>query len=230
MLLPVVAVAAGLFILVPSKPSSAVGKCKSEAAQGVDWSQCKKRLLMLNGSVFDGANLSGVDFGMTDLSGSSLKSANLTKASLMRASLARSDATGANFEKTEGHRADFSGIRADRAIFLSAEIQRANFTGAQLHGVDFTKAELGRAIFYKAEIGDTRFSMTNLSRATFHNATFDGPVDFDNAFMFLTRIEGLDLTKATGLKQDQVALACGDQHTKLPQGLSVPDSWPCDDD
>jgi uncharacterized protein YjbI with pentapeptide repeats len=230
MLLPVVAVAAGLFVLVPSKPSGAVGKCKSEASQGVDWSECKKRLLMLNGSVFDNANLSAVDFSMTDLSGSSMKGANLTKASLVRASLARIDATGANFEKAEGYRADFSGIRADKASFHSAEVQRANFTGAQLKGVDFVKAELGRVIFYKALIGDTRFSMTNLSRATFHNATFDGPVDFDNAFMFLTRIEGLDLTQATGLKQEQIALACGDENTKLPAGLSLPPTWPCDDE
>jgi uncharacterized protein YjbI with pentapeptide repeats len=230
MLLPVVAIVAGLFVLVPTKPSGAVGKCKSDAAQGVDWSECKKRLLMLNGSVFDNANLSVVDFSMTDLSGSSMKGANFTKASLVRASLARSDATGANFEKAEGYRADFSGIRANTASFLSAEVQRANFTGAQLKGVDFTKAELGRVIFYKALIGDTRFSMTNLSRATFHNATFDGPVDFDNAFMFLTRIEGLDLTKATGLKQEQIALACGDGKTKLPAGLSVPTTWPCDAD
>ena len=135
MLLPVVAIVAGLLVLLPSKPSSAVGKCRSDAAQGVDWSDCKKRLLMLNGSVLDKANLSDADFSMTDLSGSSLKGADLTKASLVRASLARADETGANFDKAEGHRADFSGIHADKTSFLTAEMQRANFTGAHLNGV-----------------------------------------------------------------------------------------------
>ena len=47
------------------------------------------------------------------------------------------------------------------------------------------------------------------------------------AFMFLTRIEGLDLSAAWGLQQAQIDLACGDTSTKLPAGLSAPAHWPC---
>jgi hypothetical protein len=45
--------------------------------------------------------------------------------------------------------------------------------------------------------------------------------------MFVTRVEGLDLSTATGLTQAQVDVACGDDKTKLPAKLTVPKSWPC---
>jgi uncharacterized protein YjbI with pentapeptide repeats len=204
--------------------------CRAYPTPGVDWSNCKKRLLMLDNSNFEGANLSGVDFSMTDLSRTNLKKSNFSKAMLVRASLAGSDATSASFERAEGYRSNLSGISASGASFVSAEMQRSNFSDADLTNVDFTKAELGRAIFYKAKLANTRFALVNLSRATFHNVDMSGPVDFTNAFLFLTRIEGVDLSKATGLEQDQIALACGDDRTQLPEGLKTPPSWPCEDE
>ena len=57
--------------------------------------------------------------------------------------------------------------------------------------------------------------------------TFEGPIDFTDAFLFLARLEGLDLSKATGLEQMQIDLACGDAKTKLPAGLKAPATWPC---
>lgn len=229
--IPVVAVAAGLVVLVPAKPSnSAAGKCRQDAAPAIDWSDCQKRLLMLNGSNLDGANLSDADFSMTDLSRSSLKGANLSKATLVRASFAYSDLSGASFEKAEGYRSDFSSASAEGASFVAAELQRATFGGANLKGADFTKAELGRAIFFKAKFENVRFGKANLSRAILHNVSFAGTADFSDAFLFLARIEGTDLSHATGLEQEQIALACGDALTKLPPGLTVPASWPCEDE
>ena len=60
-----------------------------------------------------------------------------------------------------------------------------------------------------------------------HGTTFEGPLNFTDAFLFLTRFEGLDLSAATGLQQMQIDLACGDDKTKLPEGLKVPATWPC---
>ena len=229
-LVPVLAIAAGLVVMFPAKQTSAVGKCRQDAGPSVDWSDCKKRMLMLDGSNFDGANLTGADFSMTDLGRSSMKGANVTKAGLVRTSLAQSDLTGSDFDKAEGYRSDFTAVKASGASFVAAELQRGNFSSADLRNADFTKAELGRAIFYRATFDKTQFAMANLSRALFHNASFAGPVDFSEAFMFLTRIEGVDLSRATGLKQDQIALSCGDETTKLPQGLTVPSNWPCPDE
>ena len=143
------------------------------------------------------------------------------------ASLAGAKADKTNFTRVDAYRTSFAGVSAQGAVFTSAELQRADFTGANLTGADFQKAELGRVDFSKAILAGTSFPMANLSRALLQEATFQGPIDLTGAFMFLTRIEGIDLTKATGLQQTQVDLACGDANTKLPAGLKAPASWPC---
>jgi hypothetical protein len=48
--------------------------------------------------------------------------------------------------------------------------------------------------------------------------------------MYLTRLEGIDLSQATGLTHQQLDIACGDAGTKLPTGLERPGSWPCNEE
>lgn len=220
----------GLLVILPAQTTTAQGQCREDPGPSVDWSGCTKRILMLGGSNLDGANLSNADFSGTDLTGSSMKGANVTKANLVRTSLAQSDLTGADFDKAEGYRSDFPAVKAMGASFVAAELQRSDFSSADLRDADFTKAELGRAVFSGATLEDTHFSMANLSRAQFNKASFAGAVDFTDAFMFLTRIEGVDLTQAKGLKQAQIDLSCGDDTTKLPEGLTAPSNWPCPDE
>ncbi len=215
--------------VVDSRPAEAAS-CRADASAQVDWSACNKRLLMLGGSVLEGADLRGTDFTFTDLRGSSFNKANLEKAKLIRASLASSQLQGANLVKVEAYRSDFSDVDAEGASFASAEMQRANFENAKLVNTDFSKAELGRADFNGAVLTGTKFSKANLSRSSFIGANFTGPIDFDNSFLLLTRIEGLDLSAATGLDQKQIDIACGDDKTKLPQGLTKPATWPCPED
>lgn len=216
-------------VAFPAKQSLAAS-CRAEASAGLDWSACNKRLLMLGGSVLDGADLRGTDFTFTDLRGSSFKKANLEKAKLIRTSLASSQLQEGNFVKVEAYRGDFSDADAENAKFNNAEMQRASFENAKLVGTDFSKAELGRADFEGATLTGAKFTMANLSRARFESANLTGPIDFENAFLLLTRIEGLDLSGATGLEQKQIDIACGDAKTKLPQGLTTPTSWPCPED
>lgn len=204
--------------------------CKDAAAPGADWTDCNKKALMLGGSDLQGANLVNTDFTLTDLRAANLTGANLEKATLVRSSVAGALAEGANFSRIEAYRCNFAGIAAEKASFVNSELQRANFTGARLTGASFEKAELGRANFDKAELTGTRFTHANLSRATFTNSSFKGPLDFHGAFMFLTRIEGVNLSEATGLEQEQIDLTCGDSSTKLPPGLSTPAAWPCASD
>ncbi len=206
---------------------ASAANCKGPSAPGADWSDCNKKQLMLGGIDLAGGNLTNTDFTLTDLRGANLTEANLEKATLVRSSLAGARADKANFAKVEAYRSSFAGISAEGASFNSSELQRTNFSGAKLTGADFEKAELGRANFDKAVITGTRFPMANLSRATFAGSSFEGPIDFTDAFMFLTRIEGVDLSAATGLEQEQVNLTCGDSATKLPQGLTTPTNWPC---
>lgn len=214
---------------IPPNTSQAAS-CRADASAQINWSQCNKRLLMLGGSVLDGADLRETDFTFTDLRGSSFKKANLEKAKLIRTSLASSQLQDGNFVKVEAYRGDFSDADAENARFNSAEMQRASFQNAKLVGTDFTKAELGRADFEGATLTGARFTMANLSRSRFEGAQFTGPIDFANAFLLLARIEGLDLSAATGLEQKQIDIACGDAKTKLPKGLVAPAGWPCAED
>ncbi|PSH65015.1 pentapeptide repeat-containing protein [Phyllobacterium sophorae] len=206
---------------------AAAADCSALAAPELDWSDCSKSKIMIPSSELEGANLHSTNFSGTDLSKSDLKTANLVQANLVRASLAGADAEKANFSEVEAYRCNFADISAVGASFTNAELQRANFRGAKLTGASFEKAELGRADFDQAVLTGVRFSLADLSRADLSQATFEGPLVFDRAFMFLTRIEGLDLSAAQGLEQRQIDLACGDAKTKLPAGLKTPSSWPC---
>jgi uncharacterized protein YjbI with pentapeptide repeats len=219
------AVVAGGLAALPIEASAM--NCKTDATPSVDWHECDKSMLLLSGADLSGANLADADFSSTDFGGANLTGANLEKATLARASLAGATADKANFARIEGYRANFSGASAQGASFASAEGERIDFTGANLTGADFAKAELGRANFQKATITGARFPFANLSRADFTNAVFTGPLDFQMAFVFLTRFEGVDLSAAKGLQQWQVDLTCGDANTKLPAGLTPAKSWPC---
>ncbi len=204
--------------------------CGSMPEPGLDWSECSKRNIMLDGSNLKDANLTEADLSVTGLPNSNLDGAKLEKASLMRAWFTGSTMKKADFARVEAYRSGFSKVNAEGASFASAELQRANFSGAKLTGADFQKAELGRANFDKVVLSGTNFTLANLSRAHFAAASIEGPVNFDRAFMFLTDIEGLDLSGATGLLQPQLDLACGDDKTKLPKDLKKPAGWPCHGD
>lgn len=226
--LVIAAVLAGLSMLTPIAASAA--DCRAVPAANVDWQGCGKSKLMLSGSDLGGANLSETDLSLTDLRDSSLTGANLEKAALYRSSLAGSNAEKANFSRVEGYRADFGSVSASSASFVSAELQRANFSDARLDGADFQKAELGRANFAKATISNANFARANLSRVNLNQARFEGALDLTGAFLFLTRLEGLDLSQSKGLQQWQIDQACGDASTKLPAGLQAPANWSCQPD
>lgn len=215
---------AALFVAGPAR----AGDCASMAAPSVDWQECDKRTLMLKGEDLAGASLVGTDFTSTDLRNANLSGANLEKATLIRSSLAGAQADKANFARVEAYRTSFAGLSAKGASFASAELSRADFSDADLTGADMQKAEFSRASFGEATLTGARFTLANLSRADIHAIKFEGPIDFAGAFMFLTRIEGMDLSAAMGLAQAQIDIACGDSATKLPAGLKAGPAWPCD--
>lgn len=230
--LPVAGLCAGIIVasLYGTTGPAAAADCEATPNAGIDWSGCSKANLMLPSSTLTNAVLAGANLSATDLGGSDLAGANLEKATLIRASLSGATAQKANFKRIEAYRSNFSGIKAAGASFAGAELQRTNLTEADLTGADFSKAELSRVNFGKSTLTGTRFSLANLARAKLTGATFEGPIAFDEAFLYLTRIEGLDLSTATGLKQEQIALSCGDAKTTLPQGLTPPPNWPCKHD
>lgn len=229
--IPIIVIAGGLVMLFPNKHTGlGGGRCRADAGPEVNWAECKKRMLMLKDSNFENAKMAEADLSNSDFSRSKMTGADLTKAAIIRTSFQKADLSKAVLAKVEGYRSDFGGVVATDTKFGMAEMQRANFTEANLLGADFTKAELGRVVFVKSEMGNTQFAKANLARASFKNVAMKGPVDFADAFLFLTRFEGVDLSQATGIKQEQLALSCGNSKTMLPQGLKVPAEWPCEED
>lgn len=217
---------AGLTILAATVPTVAAD-CKTSPRQGIDWSACDRRNLMLSGANLAGANLDSTDFTLTDLRNANLTSASLEKATLVRVSLDGAVADKANFTNVEAYRANLRRLSARGALFLGSEFSRADFSNADLAGSSFEKAELGRASFEGADLADTTFTFANLARANLQKVRAGGSLDFTGTHMFLTRIEGLDLSGARGLVQEQIDNACGDTKTTLPVGLSSPGAWPC---
>jgi uncharacterized protein YjbI with pentapeptide repeats len=218
---------ASLLAAATLMPAPALADCTSSAEPGVNWTDCRKRNLMLDGTDLSGSDMTGADLTSTDLRGATLVNVQFVKAGLGRAMLDNSKAEGTNFEKAQGFRTSFAKADLKGASFAKSEMQRADFTGAVLTGADFTKSELGRAVFVEAELTGTRFGLANLARADFRGAKFEGTLDFSQAYLYRTRLEGLDLSKATGLEQWQVDLACGDERTILPAGIKPHGDWPC---
>lgn len=72
------------------------------------------------------------------------------------------------------------------------------------------------------------FTFAILARATFAGASLAGS-DWSGAYLYRTDLSGVDMSAVKGLTSDQVALACGDDATRLPDGIDRPDTWFCED-
>jgi uncharacterized protein YjbI with pentapeptide repeats len=91
-----------------------------------------------------------------------------------------------------------------------------------------SKAELARIDLTEARISGVSFTNSNLSRSDLRDLDLID-ADFSGTYMYLTRLDGADLSRTKGLTTDQLAIACGTQRTRLPDGISPPPNWPCPD-
>ena len=78
-----------------------------------------------------------------------------------------------------------------------------------------------------AQLSHANLTHANLARSDLRGATLIGTV-LAGAYMFRTRVEGVDLSRTLGLGPEQLEAACGDSTTALPAGLAAPNSWPCE--
>ena len=209
---------------------SAHAACTDTAAPFVDWENCRKRNLIMDSFDFSGSNFTKSDLSASDLRNSNLTKAKFVKTNLVRASLSGSNAQEANFEGVVASRTDFSKGNYKNASFLKAEISRSNFSNSNLENANMSKADLSRVNFFNANLKGVNLAFSNISRTNFTGAGIDENFSLEGSYMFLTRIEGLDLSGSKTLKQWQINMACGNKETILPEGISAPDTWPCDFD
>ncbi len=195
----------------------------SEARFGRDTSFADAQLqdADLSGAVFD----DGTIFRRTGLRGANLHETRFGDS----ASFAHAQLQGINFSAAQfGDRAyffsaqlqhaDLSGTRfGGDANFLNAQLQHADLSGTRFGGdATFLNAQLQHADLSGAYLEDA-----NLGAAQLEGADLSG-TQLEGADLSGTRLEGADLRDADGLIQSQLDLACGDQHTKLSHGLSIP--------
>lgn len=207
---------------------SAHAACTDTAAPSVNWENCRKRNLIMDNFNFSGSNFTRADLSASDLRNSNFQKAIFFKTNLARASLAGSDSESANFEGVVASRTDFRNGNYKNANFLKAEIGRSNFSNSTLENADMSKADFSRVNFFNSNLKGVNLNFSNISRANLTGVDIDENFSLEGAYMFLTRIEGLDLSASKTLKQWQIDMACGNEKTILPEGISAPVSWPCD--
>lgn len=206
----------------PDMPSEAIGEALEKAEDALPAVDAKL-VGSLKADAFKtlvtcrGCTLAGADFN-----GSYLRLASLQRADLRKAQMSGADLTGtllahANLEGANLRGANAAGVDLRGANLKGADLTDARLDAAMLTDTDFTGATLVGANFRVIEmVKGLTFRDADARDAYFRFAFLRG-VDFRGA-----NLSGADFTRAFGLSNEQLALACGDERTKLPDDLVIP--------
>ena len=141
----------------------------------------------IQGKIFDGQDLSNLDFTSTEINGASFKKAILNYSDFtFTNNTAYGIPPNVNFEESS----------LINVKFRDASLEKSNFTGANLTGADFTNALLRYANFTGATLMNVNFTNAkNLSFANFTGANLTGAI-FEGAVNigFNTNFTGANLT------------------------------------
>ena len=199
----------------------------------------------LKDSILEGADFSGSDLRRASLEKGNFRGANFTSSQMRGADLEKSSLAGAIFVNADLRDADFGESDLSKANFSGADmrdafLRRATLNGASFKGVKLLKADLERAILEQADFTDANMEETdfsrvngkgsihanavltfsNLSHSDFTEADFSG-ANLEGSLLRGTNFSGANLGSALGLLPEQLALACGDEKTMLPEGLEI---------
>ena len=193
----------------------------------------------------EGADLWQADFSESDLSEAILRNVNLSGANFHNANfddayLERAAVT--LHERLAPDVTNFEGASLVRAKLKDAILVGATLSGARLYSTDFEGANLqgakligvqncmqviagGLPMFTTASGGGTSFKKAilkeaNLKEAVLVDVDFEG-ADFSGAMLKDAKLNGSNLSKVINLQQDQLAQACGDAATKVPDGMTI---------
>lgn len=100
---------------------------------------------------------------------------------------------------------DLSGSELSRSNFSRANLSRANLSFAWAEFADFSDTNL-----IHADLSCAFFAGVNFGKASLYHATLVG-----------TSLHGADLSMIGDLSQKQLDLACGNESTKLPAGMTI---------
>jgi len=194
-------------------------------------SQCDLSNKRMNGVKLKNANFSGSIFNNSNLSGGNLDGSNLTGSHFRKALLYSVEGQNVNLNGADLQDATLTEAKLGDSVFIGTNFRRADLTRGQFQGGDFRQTSFQRATATDVNFQNANFTEAKLDHINLHKATLDGGnfkgVTFGNAIlldatMMATDISGADLSMTQGLKQEQLDAACGNMHTRLPYGLSVP--------
>lgn len=157
-----------------------------------------------------GIDLSGAQLGEADLSGAKLPEANLSEAFLFNTNLSGVNLANANLSKANLFGSNLAGAKLDAASLSGAYMIIANLSEANL-----SKADLSRAYLQGTNFSGADLTETNLSGVYLHGSNLSG------AHLSGADLSGANLSSSRNLRQNQLDEACGNDKTRLPEGLTV---------
>lgn len=175
----------------------------------------------------EGATLSNADLTSANAEGVDLVGANLAKitgqsASFDRANLTLAELPGAMLPSASFEGADLPGAKLDGAVLVNAGLEYANLSRTTKPAKEddphlpqwltFWRAEAKPA---PVETGKDEKIAASLRYADLTNARLRG-ANLDGADLTGAVLNGADLTDTTGLTQDQLSVAIGNEGTRLP--------------
>ena len=164
---------------------------------------------MLKATQLD-VDLSGAQLGDANLSGAFLQGANLSGAFLFNTNLSGVNLTDANLAEANLFGSNLSGAKLNAANLSGAYMIIANLSEATLWGAD-----LSGAFLQGSNLSGANFFAGNLSGAYLQGANLAG------ASLSDVDLSGANLSSSRYLSQNQLDQACGNDKTRLPEGLTV---------
>jgi len=161
----------------------------------------------------EGLDLSGLDLSgqVFDLSHADLSEANLKDAKLRGVRLSRATLNNANLSHIDLRAADLSDTDLRGANLFYADLVGANLSGSNLRGLKMSAADFR----------EVNFSQANLSGAILGGARLDA-ANLSDANLEGADLRYTDLSKAIGLKQNQLKDVLIDHNTSFPDGIQMP--------
>jgi uncharacterized protein YjbI with pentapeptide repeats len=203
----------------------------------------------LAGAKLQGANLTGANLSKAHLGGAHEKPRHVeTKFNSDRPFIATITIEHV-FQPPDFQGAILTGARLQQAILVGALFQGAILVQAMLQDSDLTKAKFKNADLAEAHLEGATLTEAHLEGATLIEAHLEGALltgaHLEGAILTEAHLEGAILTEAhlegatlieahlegallTGahLDSEQIRVACVDEHTQLPDGLTRPAPCP----
>jgi uncharacterized protein YjbI with pentapeptide repeats len=191
-----------------------------------------------------GADLEDMDLRNAEARGAFLVKARLQGADLRGSYLLRADLREAQLAGLREAQSEASIAVADLrgAYLIGANLSGANLSHGKLRGVNLVGANLSRADLVGANLSRARLITANLSGANLSSANLSG-ADLRGANLSRARLDDANLSGANlrnhptfrrvggaiNVTRAQLDVACGDEKTRLPHGLTIrtcPDTAP----